>query len=768
MVRIGGVGAAVVLMGMGVTAPASAQQSVLTAAGFSGYSVTPTAHLLPWGNISFAYDNEVVGGPGTQFSRYGTSGHNFVGGVGVLPNLEISGRIAANTIHSNCFVEGCGIRDLSFNFKAGTALDTAGRWNAAVGATDFGGTVNFFRTYYGVLSYSPDQFDFSLGYARRGNELVGNTKPLDGVFGSAAYQPFPWLQTHVEYTDSKAYAGARVFAPSAWLPTGWMAHLGVNFRVRGDEPTSRSWVGVGLTVPLYKVPTTRPAAATYATTSASSAPVPNELVAGAPPSAFAAPVASMGATVREFSTDGLQQSAPLVVAAAPVPAMPSAASQPTSAATALPVTDAQLQALAEELRVKGFEDIAVGRMSGGAIAVRVNNATYNVNTVDGLGVALGVIARRLNEFRVGYRLVLTQRQTEIIGVTGQTDCLAEWIALRPPRCVAGQLHTPGISNLSALLDGAAWVVDGKAPSWATARLMLQPVVRTGVATDYGVLDYSAGIRATVQQPLWKGAYFEVSHIAPIGESRDYKPGQPYGNDRLVNTTDKVLLHQVVRLPVEKLFGEANAKTAAEWGANAVTAHAAVGRINASYQGVYGELRWEPFEGRHRFGVEGGRFERTTSYDFSFPLQSRSVLGSYRYHFTPTKTDFRVAAGQFLYNDQGAEVTLTQWFDDVAVNLYMRRSKREFEPTARTFAGVELVIPLTPRKDMTPTAHVQVTGTPRFSYSLETKLGDGLNFITRGLGEYPGVAVLDRTFNSDRASVNYFEDNMARIRSAASK
>ena len=51
--------------------------------------------------------------------------------------------------------------------------------------------------------------------------------------------------------------------------------------------------------------------------------------------------------------------------------------------------------LAKALTAKGFEDIAVGRLPDGAVGIRVNNATYNVNTLDGLGVALGVIARQL-------------------------------------------------------------------------------------------------------------------------------------------------------------------------------------------------------------------------------------------------------------------------------------------------------------------------------------------------------------------------------------
>lgn len=761
MVRIGGISAAAILVGLSVSQPSSAQQSVMSAAGYTGLSVTPTANLLPWGSLGVSYDNEIVGGPtaGKTYSKYGTSGHNVVVGFGLLPFLEISGRMSTNKIQTNCYTDNCGLRDLSFNFKSGIALDEDGRIKIAVGANDFGGNANFFRTLYGVATYSPSNFDLSAGYARKSMGLIGGTTPLDGFFGSVAYRPWGWLQTHIEYDAGNAWAGARVFAPSDWLPLGWGVSVGVNMRVHGDDKGARSWFNVGLSVPLYKVPETRytrtERARVYSTDSVVSEPIP-ELPASAP----------IG--VRTFSSLGLSESEPLTgtvqVATNSEPGLSSAS---PSVKIVAEVPDEVLDGLAFSLKEKGFEDIYVGRMPTGAIAIQINNATYNVNTADGLGVALGVVARHLGTYRAGYRLVLTQRQIAIVGVAGQADCLADWIAMKAPRCVAGTLHTPGTDQVASLVKGAQWKISGSSASWKTARFIFQPVLSTSVATEYGVLDYSAGIRSTIQQPLWQGAYLEWSHVSPVTETSDFKPNAVYGSDRIVNVTDKVLLHQVMRVPLEYLFGEGNAEMASRWGATALNAHIAAGRINSDYRGLYGELRWEPFEGRHRFSVEGGRFERMAAYDYYLPRESRSALASYRYSFAPTKTDFEVTLGQYLYNDRGGQFLITQWFDDVALNLYLRRTKYEYEKQSRTFAGVEIVIPLTPRKDMNPNYHVQVTGPARWAYGIETKVG-GTNFISTSQGLFPGAAVLDRTFNADRASMAYFEDNMARIRSAASR
>ena len=42
-------------------------------------------------------------------------------------------------------------------------------------------------------------------------------------------------------------------------------------------------------------------------------------------------------------------------------------------------------------------------------------------------------------------------------MTGQADCLAQWIAGEPVGCNPGRLHTPGTTAVGALVDGARWL-----------------------------------------------------------------------------------------------------------------------------------------------------------------------------------------------------------------------------------------------------------------------------------------------------------------------
>ncbi len=722
------------------TSAAVAQVTTLTQAGYTGLGITPNARLLDWGRMEATYDRQLPG-----IIRDPT-GHNFVLGFGLLPNLEIAGRLATNSLDCNGFLEGgCGTRDLSASGKVGIGLDTANRFHIAAGVTDLGGAATNFRTYYGVLTYNEGPYEASAGLARRSNARATAMAPLDGPFAAAAWQPLPWVRGQVEYADGNAWAGVRLFAPQQWLPEGWQAYIGSNHRLNDNNLTRRSWLSAGLSIPLYKVPAlpgSGPKAALPALSGAQR-PLPAYEARTLPPSHAAAPA---------------QPGAPGSTPAVPSPVPPRAAA------------DADLESLAAALQAKGLEDISVGRMPDGSVAVRANNAAYNWNAVDALGVALGAVARTLADTKAAYRLILTQRQTPLVAVTGQADCLRDWIANEAAACAAGQLSTPGTGALEPLHDGVAWVVHQRQPAWQRLRVAVSPVLRTNVGTEVGALDYSAGANIGLQLPLWAGASVEWRHNVPLANSSDYEPNGVFGARRIRSETERLALTQTVRVPLERWLGNGDDVKARRWGLAGVTAQASVGRFGSSFDGVHGALRWEPGEGRHRVSAETGwlRNDRHSASVTQFgPRTAKPFLASYRYNVTATRTYLEATAGQFLHNDRGFQLGMRQWFSDVAVGAYYRRSSFEGAPT-RQFVGLELSLPIGPRRDVALGRHVQVTGTPRFSHAVESLVRDpdSNNRVRPGFGLVPPVPALEATFNSDRAGLVYFEDNIRRIRDAA--
>ena len=724
--------ARILLIAAGVAAaapPSLAQPTTLTQAGYTGLGITPNAHLLGWGRAEATYDSQL---PGVVRDP---SGHNFVLGFGLLPNMEIAGRLAANSLNRNCFTEGCGIRDLSASGKVGIGLDTANRFRIAAGVTDVGGAATNFRTYYGVLTFNGGPLEASAGLARRSGARSGDSKsPLDGPFAAAAWQPAPWVRGQVEYTDGNAWAGVRLFAPAGWLPEGWQAYAGANLRLNDNNLTRRSWMTAGISIPLYKVPDLR--------RDAPKAPLPTLAGGQLPQPTYEARTL-------------------------PAPAAPPASA--IGVAPALPLPDSRLHELASALQAKGLEDISVGIMPDGSVAVRANNATFNWNSADALGAALGAVARTLGDTQAGYRLILTQRQTPLVAVTGQTDCLRQWIDHDAAACAGGQLSTPGTGALEALHAGAAWTVRDQQPSSRTLRVALSPVLRTNVGTEVGALDYSAGLNVGLQLPLWNGGSVEWRRNVPVANTSDYEPNGVFGFRRIRNETERLALVQTVRVPLERWLAPGNDVQALRWGLGGLTAQATVGRVGSSFDGAHGALRWEPGEGRHRVSAQAGYFHNSRFGTGAFvgPRNAKSLLASYRYNVTPTRTYLEATGGQFMNNDRGFQLGMRQWFSDFSVGGYYRRTRFSGD-RVRQFVGLEISVPIGPRRDMAPAWHVQVTGTPRFTHGVETLVRDPNknNAVRPGFGILPPAPSLDAIFNSDRAGLVYFEDNIRRIRDAA--
>jgi hypothetical protein len=271
----------------------------------------------------------------------------------------------------------------------------------------------------------------------------------------------------------------------------------------------------------------------------------------------------------------------------------------------------------------------------------------------------------------------------------------------------------------------------------------------------------------VELPLWSGARIEWRRNIPMANTSDYDRAGVFGRFRVRSETERLALTQTLRLPLERWLAPGDDSTARRWGLAGVAAQGTVGRIGDHFDGALGSVRWEPGEGRHRMTVQAGWFRNADfgALDAPGTRQARPFLASYRYNVSPSRTYLEGAAGQFMNNDQGFQVGLRQWFSDVSVGVYYRRTRFQGS-SAVQFAGVELSVPIGARREMAPAWHIQVTGTPRFTHSVETTVRESTNPVLRGFGVVPPAPLLEETFNSDRSGLAYFEDNVRRMRDAA--
>ncbi len=753
--------------------PASAAFDVLSPLGFTGGTMTPNALTLPLGTMGVRYDRQV---PGAAL----TTGNNVVIGFGLLPYLEATGRIAANDMHCNLYLpvdrglaDSCtgrgGLRDLSMSFKLAVPLDEHERFSVALGATDLGGAATNFRSYYGVLGWRQGPFEASAGVGRSDSRGA----MLSGPFGRLAVQVLPSLQLSAEHVPDGSWVSARAFAPSAWLPERWHVFAEANRRIGDSTATEASWFALGLSIPLDFLGTTASADAQRRAALRAPTPMfgglafPGAPVAQVAPPSPPAPSAPIAQPAPSAPIAQAAPAAPIVVAPAESPAAaPPARARTTAAeATAVPPSSAPAPAapgradaavlarLAQTLASAGVEDVAVGeqvRADGSTVViVRADNASWRWSDFDALGVVLARVARTLAPVDAAFVVTLGRRGVPTLQVEGTGSCLEAFLRTGSADCPRGdtpRLRSSGEAGFDAALRDVRWAHRGISPSWGRTRLTIGPGLRSGVATEYGVFDYSLAAEVSVEVPLWTGASIEARRSFPISHSSDYDDGAVFGGDRHKTVTDRVLLHQAIAL------------------GHGVTTRAAVGRIFDDWRGGLGEVRWEPGDGRHRVGASAGQFRNRGSFREGFLAEPRLV--SYRYLVGSLDWALELTAGRFFLNDTGWTATSRHWFGDIAVAASLRSTQHRGLPAPERFAGLQIELPLTPRRDL-GARWIQVQGADRWAYGVESLVGNSHNRLTGGYGIVPPVPNgLDAIHNYDRAASVYARGHWVRIRSAA--
>lgn len=362
---------------------ASPSSTSLAPPGYSGLGITPSAVPLNWGVMSSAYDTAV---PGASYSK----GHNYLFGAGILPGIEITGRLATND--HNCNLYGIGsvcpsgsYRDLSASAKVGGQLEIAKRtWiSASAGMTDFGGAATNFRSYYGVAGLSQTWWSATAGYAK----AVSPNAPLHGLFGHVSVKPWEHWQLYAERVGPRTWIGSRL--ETKWGEGGKnIAYVAINKALQSDAFTPRQWWSIGLSIPFEQ-----PSNAAQAKT---------EVPALANPQDFPKQEIKISQWTPIETRTEVKSSSEI---------------EPMAQTAAL---------LAHALAKAGFESISVGQDLNGPV-VQLENYSYNWNQLDALGVAMGVLTQKVFDWPKT-RLQIVRHGLPIYLAVGKPSCMFSWLA----------------------------------------------------------------------------------------------------------------------------------------------------------------------------------------------------------------------------------------------------------------------------------------------------------------------------------------------------
>jgi hypothetical protein len=404
------------------------------------------------------------------------------------------------------------------------------------------------------------------------------------------------------------------------------------------------------------------------------------------------------------------------------------------------------------LRAQKLGQAAVRRLADGSMVVAIENTHFPLDVLDALGVALGVLAGLPEKEVPQVTVEISSRGLPVVQAQASVRCLREWLE---HNAYCGDLEFAAMTHRAPLQARAA-----SRPWWSIAGrpdVVLTPLVSSTIGTEVGAFDADFGVNANLIVPLWKGASFDYAYNFQLEQpTKAFRKGGLFADSRLLEGKVRHMMHQVLEVPQLNTY-----------------LRASVGTGFAVFEGRHFESLTTSTNGRHRLALSRGSFYGPYELDplFKLPLldipRERTYrLARYRYAWDDrARVTTEVTTGKFFNGDEGTAVLTRFHHGDASYAAYIRRSKMPDRDRPVAFAGFQFSIPLTFRRSVGPSAF-SLRGTTDFQYSIESKVGERDNLITRSYGEVPLFGEhLARLLNRDRNGQAYFDSTRWRIRDA---
>jgi hypothetical protein len=414
------------------------------------------------------------------------------------------------------------------------------------------------------------------------------------------------------------------------------------------------------------------------------------------------------------------------------------APRPSAAADA-PAAPSDLRAALTGL---GFESIRLGRRDGTTQVAALENRVYNHSSADAVGVAMGALATHVDPAVERIELTLFAYGIPQIEVSAPTALYRAWLA--DPTAHEAELRAALAARpVSGIEDAQAVAWDGvRSLRPGGAEVVVEPLLRTFVATEYGVFDYALAARARVTTALGRGLLLHIGAHVPVVESEDFGAGRNFEPVGFEAEADLALIQ----------YGF---KVLPQW-----TWLASAGRnqvFRSTYNTVALEQVWQPGDGAHqlRLKIMGLR---------NSEIGTRKVgLAGYTWFDPANDYSIGLTGGRFFVGDTGVRADLSRHFGDTIWTVFYKLGGREEQA-----AGMQVSLPLTPRRDA-PAGFLQLKGPRRWSHGLGTTLNDpsGLNPL-RPFFMYEPMLDLDLRrdfYDSGRLGEAYLRDELPRMREA---
>lgn len=672
---------------------------------FSGLFNVPTGETLNYGEFHFKYNNLAD----SQNGKFGDFGTQYTDGkvvsfsVSPFPSLEVGLRNLDSDLKGQYTPDGRvntnrDNSDLSANIKYSPTFIPKDWFSLAVGIQDLGGIASSLDAQFVSVSKTLGDFRFTAGTGRNEDAAsVGSAPRYDGGFWGVEYQPLEWVKIMAEDDGADQALGLTLYTPKSWLSNHAQIYSKLVAKNTYLDSDDSFYFGVGLRTSLFTSLNTGLGAKSESTQKI--ADVFDWLFNDEDYSKYDA--VDIGLSEYQHTSDKLVS---------------------------------QLGLIKGRIANQGFENVWLG-LDENTLLLRFENATFNRNDLDAIGVALGILAGMAPEEIDTLDITLSQFGVPTFRFRSNLHDVQTFYR--------GENQSFSLTRLPAKRQNVGdmlWIGGSKSPYW-TPRIEFSPVLRNFVGTELGAYDYSLAFRTQLTLPLWEGAEFLIDYDLNIVESDSFELGQSFFRWRHDDGVKNVLLRQSFALPYS------------------LYTSVAVGRAKEMYLEehnlVAGEIHWLSHNGDHKASIYGAYLEHD---DFS-TFDKEIYIGQYRYYWESLDMSFAIEAGQFWRQDSGVKVSSIFNFGDTKVTVFTQ------DTDVRLF-GVNFTLPLSPRRDMRPSI-LQVKGNASWDHSLATKVNGDDNALSPQRAYRPNyLRHFEKHYlNNDRLSVAYIKANQSRLRNA---
>ena len=684
-------------------APNTTLDTNVNVQGFGGLINIPSAHSIGYGELHWTYSTLTDNGAYRSGESDGLyqKGHNLAFTASPFPGLEASIRNSGGT-----WDEGS---DLQANIKYQATFIPKDWFALAAGYQDIGGITNHLDSYFVAASKDVGPFRFTVGTGKRQSTRSGYARRYEGGFYGVQYQPFEWLEFQAENDGVNQAAAIQFKTPKSWL---WDQAQIYGSLITGDYDAGtrndKVFFQVGLRANLIQ---------------------------------------GLDAQLDKPSTDMQQMRSglePFFVDKDYGDYVPGDYGVSGNTPTIVDFAHSQhfdknvvaITRLKNALADHGFENVWVGARDT-RLYVRIENAIYNRNQFDAIGVALGITASYTPSYITDVDFTLSRYEVSTFRVASTRERLVEFYAGRSldPEFVA---LTPR-DRKDVLVD---WVGGDNSP-WFTPRIKFTPVLPNFIGTELGQADINLSVRANMHVPLWKGGEIYAEYDVNLAESEDFELGGPFWKYRQPTGLKNVFLRQTIQLPFNIYVSGGLGVSKQQW--------------REEHNIATFQAGWQSMDGRHRLSYHYGYLKTRIPEG-----QDRYIYtGEYRYYLPKFDVSMYVEGGQFWRGDRGYKVGFSKALGDATMSVF-------FSETDVSIKGVGFSIPLGSRKNMAPSQHgYQVRMAERWHYSLATSSYKGTNRIFVNMALRPGylAQMQGRYFNFDRLSIAHLNKALPRLRLA---